>query len=239
MEQISLVAQLRKETGKKGAKNLRSGGLVPAVVYQDGKDALTLQLKDKELEKALHTSAGENVLINLKIADEAKTAPKTVIIKEVQHHPLSGKIIHVDFNQISLTKTMTFNVPILAKGESVGVKQDGGIMFYVIRELQVECLPTQIPKNIEVEVSQLKVGDSVHVKDLSLPSGVKVLNDPELSVISVEPPMAEEKVEAAAAPEAEATEPEVIKQKKEEEIAAEDAEKAAKKEKKEEKEEKK
>lgn len=230
MEQISLVAQLRKETGKKGAKNLRASGLVPAVVYKEGKDAVSVQLKDKELEKALHTSAGENVLINLKIADETKTAPKTVIIKEVQHHPLSGKIIHVDFNQISLTKTMTFNVPILAKGESIGVKQDGGIMFYVMRELQIECLPTQIPKNIEVEISQLKIGDSIHVKDLSLPPGVKVLNGPELSVISVEPPMTEEKVEAVA-PEAAITEPEVIKQKKEEEITAEDAEKAAKKEK--------
>ncbi len=230
MEQVLLEAHSRKEIGKKWNKKLHTAELVPAIVYKDGKEGVNLQLKLKELEKVLRTSAGGNVLINLKITDEEKSVSKTVIVKEVQHNPLTGKIIHVDFYQISLTKTITVNVPLVAKGEAAGVKEDGGIMFYVIRELEIECLPTQIPKHIEVSVDHLRIGDSIHVKDLPVPSGVKVLNDPELTAISVEPPMAEEKVEAVS-PEAEVTEPEVIKQKKEEEITTEEPEKAPKKEK--------
>jgi large subunit ribosomal protein L25 len=122
--------------------------------------------------------------------------------------------VHVDFNEISLTKAIKVNVPVVTKGESVGVKQEGGSLEHILWELEVECLPTAIPKEIEVDITALKLKDSVHVKDIVAPSGVKILNDPSSIVLTIAEPMKEEVV--AAPVEGEVTqEPEVIKEKKE------------------------
>jgi large subunit ribosomal protein L25 len=152
----------------------------------------------------------ENVIISLKVKN--KTRP--CLIKEIQYHPVHGDITHVDFNEISLTKAVKINIPVVAKGEPVGVKQEGGSLEHILWEVEVECLPTDIPKEIEVDVSQLKIGDSIHVKELPVPPKVKILSDPDATVISVAEPLKEE---VAAAPvEGEvAQEPEVIKEKKE------------------------
>jgi large subunit ribosomal protein L25 len=125
-----------------------------------------------------------------------------------------GEIVHVDFNQISLTKEIKVNVPVVAKGEPAGVKLEGGSLEHILWEIEVACLPTNIPQGIEVDVSGLKLGDSVHVKDLSVPAGVKILNDPGAIVLSVAAPMKEE-VPVEAVEGAEKQEPEVIKEKKE------------------------
>lgn len=222
MEKAILKAEVRKDTGKRVAKDLRNSGLVPANVYKSGKAATSLTVGDRELESVLHTKAGENVLITLKVSGgESASKDRTVLIKEIQRHPVRDNILHVDFNEISLTETLEVKVPLEARGEPVGVKVDGGILEHILRELSVECLPTDIPAKIEVEVSTLKIGEHVLVKDIKVPAGVKVLNDPELIALIIKAPKVEvPKEEAVAGGE----EPELIRKKKEE--AAEEGEAA-------------
>lgn len=214
MEKVILKAELRKGTGKIAAKNLRNKNLIPANVYKGSKGAVSLQISGDDLEEVLHTKAGENVIITLKIPGEAGAKDKTVLIKEIQREPIKDRILHVDFHEISLTEVLKVNVPLASHGEPVGVKVDGGILEHVMWELQVECLPTSIPEKIEVDVSNLKIGESIFVKNIVVPEGVKVLNDPELIAMIVKPPKVEVPKEEVA-PEA-ATEPELIRKKKEE-----------------------
>jgi len=175
---------------------------------------------------------GENMIITLKVALDAKKKAdeRPVLIKEIQSHPVSGEILHVDFNEISLTKRLTVKVPIHSKGEPVGVKQDGGTLEHILWEVEVECLPTEIPEKLEVDVAAMKIGDTVHVKDLAVPEGVVIKHEMEAIVLSVVPPHKEEVVapEAGAAVEGAATsaEPEVIK--KEKKVAEEGEEEAGK-----------
>lgn len=231
MEKVILKAMIREEFGKQGSKRLRAQGDVPAVVYKKGKEALPVKVNDRELFHTLHTSAGENVIITLKIGSETKEASpskdRTVIIKEIQYEPIKGDVLHLDFNEISLTEKITVNVQIELKGESEGVKAEGGILDNPTKELQVECLPTAIPEKIEVQVGGLRIGDSIKVKDLIVPDDVKVLTDPEVTVLSVMPPQVEKPAEEAV--EEEITEPEVIREKKlEKEAASSEPEKAEK-----------
>jgi large subunit ribosomal protein L25 len=147
-------------------------------------------------------------------------AKRTVIIKEIQHHPFKDEIVHVDFSQIALDELIKVKVAIAAKGEAIGVVKNAGILERIMWEVEIECLPTQIPEKIEIDVADLEVGHTKTVKDLIVPSGIKVLADPEQIVVSVAAKKAVEEV--VAAPEAEAVEPEVIREKKpEEEVAAE------------------
>lgn len=216
MEKIILKAQVRTETGKRIAKDLRNKGIIPANVYKSGKEALSLQVTEDDLREVLHTKAGENVIITMQISGTEKAIKdKTVLIKEVQREPIQNKMLHVDFNEISLTETLKVNVPLVPHGESVGVKVDGGVLEHVMWELSIECLPTAIPEKIEVDITNLKIGDSVFVKNITVPEGVKVLTDPELIAMIVKPPKVEVAAAEAAvegAPEG----PELIRKKKEE-----------------------
>ncbi len=214
MEKVILKAQDRTDTGKRVAKNLRAKGVVPANVYKSGEGAQSLQISERDFDEVLNTKAGENVIITLNITG-GKTKEKTVVIKEIQRDPIKSRVLHVDFNEISLTEELEVSVPITARGEAVGVKAEGGILEHVMWELQIECLPTMIPEKIEVDISALKVGSSVFVKDLPVPAGIKVLNDPELIVMTIKAPKAE--APAAEAVEEGAAEPELIRKKKEEE----------------------
>ena len=223
MEKVILKVETREGTGKRIAKDLRKKALIPAVAYKAGEKSLSLQLPLGDMDEVLHTKAGENVIITLKIAGPAKAKDKTVVIKEIQRDPIKGEILHVDFNEISLTEMLKVNVPLMSKGESSGVKKDGGVLEHIIWELQVECLPTDIPEKIELDVTSLNIGDAIYVKNIVLPEGVKVLNDPELIAFIVKPP----KVEAPKVEEVEETgvEPELIRKKKEEEAPEEGAKK--------------
>jgi len=229
MEQVKIEAKVRKETGKEVASRARAKGNIPAIVYRKGQKSVPLFLDVKAMEKALHTSAGENALISLTIEGEEKAKSKTCIIKEIQHDPLSGGILHVDFNEISLTEAIRVNVPLVSKGEAIGVKQDGGVLEHLLWEVQVECLPADIPQKLEVEVGNMKIGDALFVKDITAPKGVKIINDPEVRIFAVEKPIEIKPEELAVAAETAPAEPEVLKQKKPEEIAAEEAAKAAEK----------
>ena len=214
MDFVDLHASLREGKGKELNKKLRSSGFVPAVVYKKGEDTLSIKIANKDLLKALHTEAGENVIIKLHVDAAKKKRDRTVVLKEVQKDPIKDYLLHVDFQEISLTEALKVKVPIAAKGEAIGVKQDGGVLQHVLWEAEVECLPTNIPEKIEVEVSNLKIGDALHVKDIQAPEGVKILDDLEDVVFSVEHP---KKVEDIVAEPAEGAieEPEVIREKKE------------------------
>lgn len=234
MEKVVLKAEVRSVTGKSNAKVLRKKDIIPAVVYKGGGDALKLQFTVKDFEQVLHTKARENVIVTLKISStDTEAKDKTVVIKEIQREPIKDRILHVDFNEISLTEMLKVNVPLASRGEPVGVKADGGTLEHVLWELQVECLPTNIPEKIDIDVSGLKIGDAIYVKNIVIPEGVKVLNDPELIAMIVKPPKVEVPKEEVA-PEA-LEEPELIRKKKEveedleKEIEAKEATKAAEK----------
>jgi len=214
MEEIFLDVELRQETGRGKVKDLRDLGFIPAVIYGEGKESQPIKLSHKELFHLLHQHRLENIVINLKFKDDKKLKNKACLIKEIQYDPVKGDIVHVDFNEISLTKAIKVNVPVVAKGDAIGVKQDGGSLEHVLWEIEVECLPTDIPKEFEVEVSALKIGDDIHVKDMTFPSNIKVLNPPDAIVLSVAAPVKEEVVAAPVEGE-EKQEPEVIKEKKE------------------------
>jgi len=214
MDEIILEVELREETGRIKVKDLRQKGFIPAVVYAAGAASQAIKVPRREFVHLLHEYHLENTLINLKVKNDKKQKTRACLIKEIQYHPVAGNIVHIDFNEISLTKSIKVNVPVMAKGEPVGVKQEGGSLEQILWEIEVECLPTDIPKNIEVDVSQLKLNESIAVKELVLPPKVKVLNDPEAKVLSVVEPLKEEVVAPPVEGE-EAQEPEVIKEKKE------------------------
>ncbi|MFH1857394.1 MAG: 50S ribosomal protein L25 [Candidatus Omnitrophota bacterium] len=214
MKEVALTGSVRKETGKQANKHLRKEGFIPAVVYRHGKTTLSLKVAQKALYQILHTERGENVVISLTVSDDPskkQDKERLVMIKEIQQEPLHGGILHVDFHEISLTEKLKVNIPIQVKGEPLGVKQDGGVLEYTLREVEAECLPTQIPDFLELEVSSLLIGDSLHVRDLSAPPEVKILSDPELTILIVKPPHVEKVEEVAVEA---VTEPEVITERK-------------------------
>ncbi len=226
MEQIKLKASLREGTGKEKAKKMRESGQIPAVVYHRGESPVPVIIDDKEMRRILHSAEGENVLISLTIEKDKKKGARTVIIKEIQNDPVKRDILHVDFNEISMTEKITVEVELVAVGEPIGVKQEGGMLDHPLREVKIQCLPGDIPKHIDVDVSGLKLNDSLHVKDIKVSDKIKILNDPELLIFQVK--IHEEKVETEAA--AETPELEVIREKKDEAGAAPAAPAAEKKE---------
>lgn len=215
MEQIALKASLREGKGKEKSQKIRRQGEVPGIVYHRGEQSVPISLNEKDLMKILRATAGENVLISLTI-EGSKKKSRPVLIKEIQHHPVKRSVLHVDFNEISLNEKITVDVEVVAVGEPVGVKQEGGILEHVLREVKVRCLPTDIPKHIDVDVANLKLNDSVHVRDLKVEAKIEVLTDGESLLFQVKLPVEEKPEEAAA----ETQEVEVIREKKEEEPKA-------------------
>ncbi|MDD5477524.1 MAG: 50S ribosomal protein L25 [Candidatus Omnitrophica bacterium] len=214
MEEIVLEAELREGKGRANTKDLRESGYLPAVIYSRAKDALSIKISRGALLKLVHQYHLENTIINLKIKDDKKAKGRSCLVKEIQYGPVSEDIIHVDFNEISLTEAIKVNVPVETKGEPVGVKQEGGSLEHLLWEIEIECLPTSIPKNIEVDISALKLGEAIHVKDLVFAAGIKPLSDPAAIVLHIIAPMKEEAPAEAVEGEAK-EEPEVIKEKKE------------------------
>lgn len=216
MHEITLNAQRRQEHGKVLVKKLRRQGQVPAVIYSHGKDAVSLMLDAKELAPIFKQGSGENFIIALKF-DDGST--KRAIIRQAQTEPIRNRLLHLDLQEISLQEKIKVRVPVETVGTPDGVKNQGGILEHVLDQLEVSCLPGDIPDKIEVDISHLKVGQSLHIGDIKL-DRVEILNDSSQVVATVIAPIVE-----TAAPEAEAAaepqEPEVIsKGKKEEEPEA-------------------
>lgn len=229
VEKVTLAAAVRTTLGKGGMGTLRREGLVPGIVYKTHEASLAVQVSARELSRALHTRAGGNVLINLTFGGDSKqplrghaalaSGENVVLVKELQRHPVSHEVLHVDFHQISLTQRITVSVPLTFEGEAVGVRQSGGVLEHLRWQIEVECLPTEIPAQIPVEIGGLGLGKTLHVRDVPLPAGVRAVTDPEQPVISCVEPKTEE-IPVPAAEAAAGAEPEVIKQKKPEEAAA-------------------
>ena len=234
-ERPTLIAAPRPGIGSRAVRRSRRDGSIPGVVYGKAVEPAAVMVKARDLSKFLHAHAGEHGLLTLRVeADHGRPWEKPVLIKRVEHDPVTGGIVHVDFHAIALTEEIRIKIPIVLNGVPVGVKQDGGVLEHFLREIEVECLPTAIPKQVEHDITPLKIGDAVHVRELVAPAGARITAGPEGVVASVLMPK-EEKVEEAVEA---VTEPEVIREKKPEaeEGAAEGKEKEEKKaEKKEEK----
>ena len=223
MAVISLSGERRSDIGKGGARKARAAGKIPGVVYGHGEQPVPVAIGARDFQLALRHHEGSNAIVNLAVDGGEWTA----LIRDVQYDPLTHNILHLDFQQISLTETIEVNVAVHLIGLAVGVKDGGGVLEPITREVEVRCLPTAIPAFLEVDVSHLAVGQSVHVRDL-VTNGVEVLTDPEVSVATVVAPTVHEEKPAeeavvAGAEGATAAEPEVItKGKKDEEEGGKD-----------------
>lgn len=210
MERVSLSAAARAGTGKNTVKKIRKNGLVPAILYGRARESLPLAVDRKGLVGALATG-GRNVLIDLTVTHDGESESNTVMIREIQRDHLRREILHVDLHQISLTEKLEARVPVILEGMPEGVASGGGILEPHLREVEIRCLPTQIPDHLTANVAHLAVGDSLHVRDLVVPEGIEVLTPPEEVLVSVVAPKEEVEEAAPAAAEAEApAEPEVV-----------------------------
>ncbi len=196
MERPVLRAEIRDETGKGGSRKLRARGLIPAIFYGPKTESIPLIVDSKELGNSLKTEAGENVLINLQIVRDGKTDERVVMVKDLQIDPIQMRIIHADFYEVAMDVMVTVEVPIHLVGKPEGTKM-GGILEQIRRVIQIQSLPGNIPKSIDLDVTSLKIGDSIHVKDI--PAGdFKILVEPDVTIATVVPPVVEEKVAEAA-----------------------------------------
>lgn len=212
--EIILEAEKRERTKKSALTALRAKGFVPAVLYGQGHKALSLSVEEKKLLKALRTEKGLNVVIQLAVENE-KSRP--VLVRGIQRNLIRRGIRHVDFYQISLTEKIEVALPIEVKGEAPGVKNSGGVLDHILREIRIRCLPTQIPKSAIASISSLEIGHGLRVKDLQLPKGVEVLAGPDAIVLNVSAPTILEEAVVAAEALPTAAEPEVISRGKKEE----------------------
>jgi large subunit ribosomal protein L25 len=227
-KQVKLSAHTRTHIGGSVGNKLRRDGLVPAVVYGGKEPALALQVGARDITNVLAHALGENILVELEIENAGKTTNRMALIQEVQHAPLTGGIVHVDFHAINMNEILETSVPIEPRGEPSGVKNAGGILEQNIRSLDIACLPKDLPEVLYIDVSNLDIGQSIHVRDITLPEGVKTTEVGDLTVFLVAAPTVVELPTPAAAAEAaaaEAAQPEVIKEKKEEPAAAPEKEK--------------
>lgn len=214
-KQVKLTARPRAESGSNAVKNVRNRGGVPAVIYGATAEPRNLEINLREIEQILAHAAGENILVDLHLEEDGKQVNRLSLIQEVQHHPVTGGVLHVDFHAVSMNETIQAEVPIEPVGDADGVKNAGGVLEQSLRSLPIECLPQDLPDIIKLDVSGLKLGEAFHVSDLSLPAGVTATVDAELTVIRVAEPKVS--AEPTAAAEEQPTAPEVIKEKKAEE----------------------
>ena len=218
MEAI-LEAEARDTFGKNEARRTRREGKVPAVLYGgDGSGATPIAVAPKALLKILHSEAGQNTLISLKLAGSGDTR---VLVKDFQLDPITHEVLHADFYRVAMDKVLQVTIPIVVQGEPKGVKQQGGVLEHIRREIEIECLPADIPENVVVDVSELMLHQGVRVRDITANPKWTPISDPDLMLVHVIMPKAEEVAAPAEAVAAAATatpvEPEVIKKGKKEE----------------------
>jgi len=209
--QQALTVKRRTAAGTRPVRRLRGEGLVPGIIYGRDMEPMSVAVSQRELVKLLHAKTGEHTLVTLRLED-GKAWEKPALVQAVQHDPVGGHVLHVDFHAIVLTERLKVKVPVVLKGEPVGVKQDGGVLEQFLREVEVECLPADIPAGVAHDISALKIGDTVHVRDLAPPKAAQITSDPEGVIASVQTPKVEAPPEEAPA----VTELEVIREKKEE-----------------------
>ena len=193
---VSFNATARDQAGKGAARTLRSKGFIPAVIYGHGRDPQALSLNARDLDKLLGHIQAESTVIEVSVGG---TTSKT-LIREIQRHPIKRQILHVDFQALVAGEKVTVSIPIVLEGIPEGVRLGGGVLDQTLRELEIEVDPSSIPDHIEFDVTNMVIGDSVHVSDLKMPEGVEVLDDPETSVAVLAAPRAVIEETAAAEP---------------------------------------
>jgi large subunit ribosomal protein L25 len=215
MKSVALNAFPRTLTRRGGVKKLRSSGRVPAVVYGRHDQPQNLEINAKELEDLLHHSGSENILVDLAVKEDQR--PKRLaLVQQIQHHPLSGKVLHLDFHEVAENEKVTIYVPVETVGEAAGVKTGGGVLSHVLFKVKARALPKDLPEQLVVDVSHLEVNQAIHIGELKAPPGVELLGDKAAPVVSCTIPRAEvEEVVAEAAP-MDAGAVEMLKEKKEE-----------------------
>ena len=210
-QQVKLKAEKRTVVGRNAIKKIKAQGLVPGVIYGSQGEPITLQVEARALTNVLAHALSEHVLVELEISDGSQSTNRLALIQEVQHHPLRPELLHVDFHAVSATEKITSEVPIEAVGDALGVRTFGGLLEHSLRTLEVECFPQDLPEIVRIDVTNLNIGESLHVRDIPLPSGVESLTPADLTVVSVVASrVGEEVTETAEAPAA----PEVITEKK-------------------------
>ncbi len=206
MSETSLAVEIRSDKGKGVARRLREAGRIPAVLYGHGNEPTPLSFEARRLEAILKNSdMGMNTLIDLE--GNAPVGGKMVLVKELQREPVRGTMLHADLLEVVATDTVNVSVPVHLAGTAKGVSLSGGLMDQVLREVELECLPRAIPDELVLDVSELDLGDSFHVRDIPLPEGVTLLSDGDLSVVSVVAPAVTEEAASAVGEEAEAAAP--------------------------------
>ena len=214
MKSVPLQAYQRSQVRRGEVKKLRAAGRVPATIYGRQTKPQNLELNSKEIADLINHAVSENVLVDLAV-DKDDRAKRLALVQEVQHHPLDGKVLHVDFHEVAENEKVTVMVPLETEGEPVGVKSGGGVLEHVLFKIKVRSLPKDLPEQIVVDVAHLEVGKTIHLGDLKAPEGVEMLGDKHISVISVALPRVEAEPAAATDAVPGAADVEMIKEKKE------------------------
>lgn len=214
MANVVIEVEERAEAGRNEARRMRKGGRIPAVLYGSGKPVLRLSVDPRTIETVLHSEAGENTLLQLHL--KGREAQRHAMLKEYQLDPITGRLMHADFIRIEMSARLTVSVPVRALGTAPGVKEQGGLLEIVHRELKVECLPADIPEHIMVDVGELRMGEPIRLADLKPAGNYRFVEEPDTVIITVLAPRAEEVVAPVAAA-ATPAEPEVIGKGKKEE----------------------
>lgn len=213
MEKISLNVRVREGCGKGIARSLRRGGTIPAVLYSKGKST-PISLDSAKVRKLITLGHAESTLIDLRLEGSADKAERIAILRDYQTDPMTGELLHADFFEVSMDQKIRVTVPVELTGEAPAGVKEGGILQFILREMEIECLPSLIPDNILVNASNLNIGESIHIRDIEAEEGVKLIPDPDQVVLTIASPVSQEKLEelltAPTAAEA-VKEPELVK----------------------------
>ncbi len=194
MEILELTATMRTSAGNSPSRALRREGNIPAVLYGPGSESVLLSISSLDLEHALKKSAVSQIIFNLAVQN-TQTGSRTAMIKEMQIHPMSRKFLHVDFYEISKDRKITVNVPVVVKGKAKGI-EEGGMLQIIEREIEVLCLPFEVPESIQIDITELGIGDSIHVKDLKVAENVEIPADNNYTILTILSTKSDEKAPA-------------------------------------------
>lgn len=217
MKTVALNAFPRTQKRRKGSKVLRRHGRIPAIIYGKSVQPGLVELDAVEFDNLVHAAHSEVILLDLTVQGE--TTSRLALVQDVQHHPLTGEMLHVDLHEVRRDEKVTLRMPVESKGEPIGVKSGGGTLEHVLLKLRIRALPQDLPENILVDVSGLEVGRSLHIGEIPAPAGVEILGNKNVSVFTCAAPTKEEEVTPAAGAAEGAKQPEMLKEKKGDEAA--------------------
>ena len=218
MEKITLTAQVREKAGKGVARELRRNARIPAVLYSHGK-SMPISMGTKEVATILNTEGGKHALLTLTLEGTKEAAERMALIKDYELDPITNKLMHIDLMEVAMDEKVKVHVAVHLTGNCIGVKE-GGILQYGLHQVEIECFPQQIPSHFDVNIAAVRVNESLHVQDIQTPEGVKILNDADATIMTVQAPVSDAKLESMLATGAPAAagegEPEVVKKAKKE-----------------------